>query len=429
MIDNPHSETNVVGMSEFPQRRNKFFVLFFLYISAYVPAFFFPLVFPIMLRQSGAPLERIGLLGLMTIPVFVKFLWAPYVDKYGNKKFGHYKTWLVTTQLICAAIGSVVAFLSFIDQFWWIMGLGILFAAVLSTQMIAVNGLAVQCLSKEERPRGNSLAGIGMSVGTITGGSMLFLVDRIGYTPTLLLTFVPLIVGSVILLFFKEVDHPVVARKVSVLSSFESFKSADMRRWLLLVNLCIVGDTLIICMVRPMLVDKGLSLDSIGLMLGIIRPVFETVGAITCPFVIKFFSRKTNLVSFNIVNAMILALFILPAMNVTGNNSLYVIFALVGFINSYKFTLIYSIFMDHSRKSFGATDFALQVSVISIGVSLYSVLSGILGSWLGYATLFSISVVLDLMGTLFIGLFYKDPVTESPSEQWSDGVVNAETVG
>jgi len=34
-----------------------------------------------------------------------------------------------------------------------------------------------------------------------------------------------------------------------------------------------------------------------------------------------------------------------------------------------------------------------------------------------------------LMGTLFIGLFYKDPVTESPSEQWSDGVVNAETVG
>jgi hypothetical protein len=76
--------------------------------------------------------------------------------------------------------------------------------------------------------------------------------------------------------------------------------------------------------------------------------------------------------------------------------------------------------MDHSRKAFAATDFAIQVSVLTIGISLYEMASGVLASWLGYARLFSLSIALDLIGILFVGLFYKDAVTEKFSVEWSD---------
>ncbi|HTY37275.1 MAG TPA: MFS transporter [Bacteroidota bacterium] len=416
-------------MPEHPQRQYKFFVLFFLYVAPFVPLMFFPIVFPVMLRQSGAPLERIGLFGIFAIPVVLKFLWAPYVDKYGSNRFGHYKIWLVATQLICAVLGCIIAFLSFTEQFWWIMGLGLLFVTSVSTQWIAVNGLAIQCLTEKERPRGNSLATMGMAIGTITGGSMLILVSRIGYVSTMILTYIPLIVASVILLFFKEPHHPEVRANVNILSSFGPLKSASMRRWLLLINLFIIGDAMIIAMVRPMLVDKGLSLDTIGVMLGTIRPVFATIGAALCSPIIKRFSRRTNLISFGIGNALVLALFILPAMNITGNNFLYVIFALGGLANSFKWTLIYSIFMDHSRKALAATDFAIQVSVLTMGSSLYEMASGVIAASIGYASLFSVSVVLDLVGILLIGLYYQDAQTVKTPEPWNDGAVEAEAVG
>ena len=187
---------------------------------------------------------------------------------------------------------------------------------------------------------------------------------------------------------------------------------------------------MIIAMVRPMLVDKGLSLDTIGLMLGTIRPVFGTIGAIVCSSIITLFSRKKSLVSFGLVNALMLGLFILPAMNIGGNNFLYLIFALVGFVNSFKWTLTYSIFMDHSRKEFAATDFAIQVSVLSIGTSLFEMASGLFASWLGYAPLFGLSIVLDLIGILLIGLYYQDVVPEPAVEPWSSGAaIEAEAMG
>jgi hypothetical protein len=134
-----------------------------------------------------------------------------------------------------------------------------------------------------------------------------------------------LVVASLLLLFFREPHHPVVMGKVSILNSFEPLKSTKMRRWLLLINLCLIGDSMIITMVRPMLVDKGLSLDTIGLMLGTIRPLFATLDAVLCSSVINFFSRRTNLITFNIANAMMLALFILPALNMTNDGFLYIL--------------------------------------------------------------------------------------------------------
>jgi hypothetical protein len=90
----------------------------------------------------------------------------------------------------------------------------------------------------------------------------------------MLLTLSLLIIASIMLLFFKEPRTSVVPTKVNLLSSFKTLKSKPLRRWLLLINLCVIGDSMINTMLRPLLVDRGLSIDSIGFLLGTIRPFF-----------------------------------------------------------------------------------------------------------------------------------------------------------
>lgn len=416
--DNPSVDTDNAIDLEYPQKRYKFFVLFFLYAPTSVPVTFFMIVFPVMLRKSGVPLDRIGMLGLFAIPFVLKFLWAPYVDRYGSQKFGHYKIWIVITMILCMLLGVVIALITdFAGHFWLIIGLCILFGFILATQFIAVNGLAVQCLSEKERARGNSLATVGSTIGAIAGGSMLMLVSRIGYTSTMLLTLILFIPACIVLLFFKEAQHPKVFNKITFLDCIEPLKSESMRRWLMIMNLCIIGDSMIFAMLRPMLVDKGMSMDAIGFILGTIQPITFTIGAVVSAAIIARFGRKLNLISFSVANVIALSLFLLPAMNLVNNYVLLYIVGVACFVNNFKWTLIYTIFMDHSRKSVAATDFAVQVSVISLGSAAYKIASGFLAERLGYTSFIGLSLVFDIIGIIGVAIFFKDKLIKKPDDE------------
>lgn len=43
---------------------------------------------PVVLRHNGAPLELIGLLGIVFFAFTVNFLWAPVVDRYPLTRLG-----------------------------------------------------------------------------------------------------------------------------------------------------------------------------------------------------------------------------------------------------------------------------------------------------------------------------------------------------
>lgn len=55
----------------------KFILLSSLYTSQFLPSAFFFQALPVFLRQQGASLQVIGLMGLLTLPWMLKVLWAP----------------------------------------------------------------------------------------------------------------------------------------------------------------------------------------------------------------------------------------------------------------------------------------------------------------------------------------------------------------
>ena len=57
-----------------------------LYFAQGLPFGFFTQALPVVLRESGFSLVKISATGVLFLPWALKFLWAPYVDRYGSRR-------------------------------------------------------------------------------------------------------------------------------------------------------------------------------------------------------------------------------------------------------------------------------------------------------------------------------------------------------
>ena len=148
-------------------------LLALLYFVQGLPFGFQATALPIYLRASGVSLVAIGFTGALTLPWMLKVLWAPLVDRYGSRRFGRRRSWIVPMQLGLALSAGAAALVS-PDQ-----GLGLLLALVFlmnlcaATQDIAVDGLAIDLLEPHELGHANAIQVVGYKVGMLTGGGLL----------------------------------------------------------------------------------------------------------------------------------------------------------------------------------------------------------------------------------------------------------------
>ncbi|HUS32855.1 MAG TPA: hypothetical protein VMZ53_30345, partial [Kofleriaceae bacterium] len=71
----------------------RFVVLGTLYFAQGLPFGFFVQAIPVILRQGGVSLSKIGFTSLLTLPWALKFLWAPYLDRVYSPRLGRRRTW------------------------------------------------------------------------------------------------------------------------------------------------------------------------------------------------------------------------------------------------------------------------------------------------------------------------------------------------
>ena len=66
---------------------------------------------PVVLRQNGAPLELIGLFGIVFFAFVFNFLWAPVADRYLLTRLGRRRSWLVAIRATSAVTIPAAAIL------------------------------------------------------------------------------------------------------------------------------------------------------------------------------------------------------------------------------------------------------------------------------------------------------------------------------
>jgi predicted MFS family arabinose efflux permease len=160
-------------------------------------------------------------------------------------------------------------------------------------------------------------------------------------------------------------------------------------------------------LIRPLLVDRRLSLSDIGWLLGIASYVARIVAALIAGVLITRWGRKRSLIVFGIIANLATLSYILPAIGVADPAILYSICMLVSGLQSMAYTALLTAMMDRSNPATAGTDYTTQISAVFIGIVVTSVLSGVIADRIGYALTILVSTAVSLFSVLLIPRAYQ----------------------
>jgi MFS transporter, PAT family, beta-lactamase induction signal transducer AmpG len=405
---------------------SKMLLLGSLYISQYIPMMFIMMGLPVFLREQEVSLERIGLLSVVALPIALKFLWSPLIDRYSYRPWGHYRFWIIGFQVLAVLVTIGMAFLDWRSHFEWLFGLSLLLCTLCTSQDIATDALAIRLLSPQERGLGNGIQKAGTYLGAIIGsGGVLILLNLVGWRSTQFLVAAITLVMLLPVIFLKEstydtvpVPNPNIAQIYAPTVNF--FRRRGMGVWSLIVIFYIFGSSMIWGMLRPLLVDLGLSMVDIGLMIGIVAFSAGIPAALATGLIVKPLGRKKALIYVGLFQAAALSTYLLPTFGWKSLPVLYAaaIIAQMGMCAAE--TVICTIAMDNSRQASPGTDYALQNSLMYFSGIFAMVISGFIAQRIGYQGLFLLSVVVSLVIVGAIAKLYRDHLPELPPESMQD---------
>ncbi|USA45879.1 MFS transporter [Acinetobacter sp. C26M] len=388
-----------------PNLRQIYILLFSLYWAQGLPVGFMTHALPVILRTQGVSLAHIGGFGLLMLPWSIKIFWAAYVDRFALSKLGHYRSWIIPTQLCSVVILIILSFFPIhaLDQPSYLL---IFFALLLlinltgATQDIATDGLAVNLLKSDQQHWGNTFQVVGSRLGFIVGGgAVLWCLDWLHWQKTFLALAVLVFINTLPVLFYPEPRHESKAalNKANSQSFTQAIKaylnyfqsSSELKAWLLVLISFKVADGMAGPLLKPLMVDMGLNFTQIGVFITMFGAVAALLGAGIAGLLLKHYSRVHCLLIFSFFKIMSLGGYTVLAYHYEAQNHitpiwLYVVNAFEDACSAMLLVVMLTLVMQYSRKQFAGTDFTFQVSIMATISGLLYLFSGVIGDWLGY---------------------------------------------
>ena len=372
----------------------KWWVLLTLYLTQGLPHGFFSQALPTLLRQQGMSLEAIGLMSLVSLPWVLKFLWAPLLDHYqplkrltGGRIDGHIrKTWIISANAIAAL---VLIFIASMPLEYWInqaaVGLAcalLVLTVFVVTQDIATDALAVENIPTAQRGFGNSLQVAGYRMGMIIGGGFLLAIfAQLGWAGTLWALAGLMILGLIPLWFWQPA--PVKVNNEPVLQHWMGFlRLPGAGAWLLLLLTYKVGDAFGTVMIRPHLVDLGVTLPEFAELLGVWGTIAGLVGALMGGLLLKVFNRLQALIVFVALEGLAIGLYsLLTTLDWTLIYTLIITEHITGGMAT---VALFTVMMDRCREASAGSDYALQSCLVVLSTLVASSVAGFFAAQFGY---------------------------------------------
>ena len=338
-----------------------------LYVTQYLGVGFITVGLTAILRDGGTSLDTLALLQFVGLVWPLKFLWAPILDRYGSRRRGHYRSWLLVLQ--AGLVLSLLALLPFdrpAGQLGPIVAICAAYVFLSATQDIAVDAVAVRLLSARARGVGNGVQVAASYLGNLLGGGACVVVyDRFGWRPAILLLAGLTALGLLVVWRFREPDR--ADRVGSAAQAYQAllsvFAQPGCRWWTFgVVPLVYTGAGAAYALVTPALVDAGWSLGRIGVVTGVVTSAPAVVAGLLAGAGVGRFGRGAVLVVAGVSLAVSTAL-LLPLL--TGRAPVGgTVAALCCFMAAYTVAnvVLYTVNMDYSRPGTGGTDFTVLSS-------------------------------------------------------------------
>ena len=288
----------------------KLLVIGGLVMAQNLPAMFVNTLVPALMRDLGLPLDMFYVFTLAGLPIWLKWLWAPMVDRTGSARFGMRKSWLLPTTFLGVCVYASLGLVDpSIDAIWIIVGILALKTLVMSFQDVAVDGYTVENLARGERGYGaaaTQMAGILGTLGASAG--LMALYEVWGWTPTMLLASVLLLVFSLPALIRQEPppapEKEYRLRRVrdesvwrSTMTAFGHFLRRRESKLVITVIFAIGAlEGFYQTLFGAFLVDGGLSFADIGMVFGVGLTVGGLAGSVVASWFLGRYGVKSALI-------------------------------------------------------------------------------------------------------------------------------------
>ena len=353
-------------------------------------------------------IQTIGWFSVVGLPYSLKFLWAPFMDRYVPPFLGRRRGWILLTQMVLAAVLVLMALTDPAVHVWRMGLLAFALAFISASQDIVYNAYFTDILRPAERGLGAAVQAGGYRLAIIVAGAIvLILSDRIGWRNSYLLMALFMLLAMIPSVLGPEAEHPAAPPRTLVDAVVKPLQELVLRRgaiWLLLlVVLYKFGNWFSGLLTNAFLID-GLHFTATDV--GVVNKGFGIAATIVGIFLGGFLMARLSLFRalfyFGILQAASILTFL--ALSLIGHSYSGLVVA-VGVENlawgmgTAAFLAYLMALCDHRYTAF---QFALLSALDSIARVFLGPPGGYVVAHWGWSMLFVISILLAIPGLILL---------------------------
>ncbi|RYE34699.1 MAG: RhtX/FptX family siderophore transporter [Hyphomicrobiales bacterium] len=383
------------------QRYRLFAVLGGLYLAQAIPSYLFVAALPPIMRELGISRTAIGAMSILLLPLVLKFIWAPWVDRIRPFARAHRAGWVFITQglTILAILALTLVGPTEVNT---IIAIGFVASLLISTQDIATDGYAAKYLPEADRAIGNAIQGGSVAFGVVIGGTLgLVLYHHIGWTGMLVtiaaISLLPLVAAAMM-----REDDPLPGAAPAPRPSIRAFLKRSEARQILWIALTYrASEGLVKAMEGSYLVDAGIPLDQIGYLSGLSATTAGLAGSAIAAWMVKRQGLSFVLALLGAMRTVCFALFAAHALGAVVG--VWPLFGAAGFqtlIRYMEIVALYSLFMAVTTSDQPGTDFTILACAQLLVYLAGSMLAGKLADAMGYGFLFALATAISAIAVI-----------------------------
>lgn len=355
-------------------------------------------VLPTIYRQNGLRLQDFWIFSLASAPIWLKWLWAPFVDRTREGFMGRRRSWILSCTLFAGLAYVALLFVSpTLDSLYIIVSIFFIQRLAMATQDIAVDGYTVDSLTDRNRPLASAVIAIAdlvAYIGAVAG--LLAAYEHFGWKWAMALGCAGMLLFTIPALFAEPRSSPNPHEPPSLMRLLRRPETPHV-----LVILLVSGLTsnFLWGMFGAFLVDRHFTLTNAGLAMSIAAlPGVVCGSALGAWAMRRFGSRKAMPFALLMALTGTLPYIALSQLGRIGLFEVSVTIAVGVLLTMPAMTIFSAARLTWAAGEQSATDYTAQSSMQYAGKSVAAGAGGFIAAWLGWEGFF-------LVNALMIALF------------------------
>ena len=358
------------------------------------------------MKKEGIDLSLIGLTSLLAVPYTMKFMWAPFLDRYTLYFFGRRRGWLLMAQLALVISICLMGMSNPTGNPLMLVIAALLVTFSSASQDIVVDAYRREDLADEELGLGSALYVLGYRIGMLlASGGGLILADYLAFSRVYFLIatcMLPAMVTTLLTPEPKVIASPQTLKEAVIDPLTDYFKRKEALWTLAFILMYKIGDVMASNMAMPFYMDMGFSLTEIGAITKLLGFWAIVAGASLGGMIMLRLGISRSLWIFGFLQALSTAGFAVLAFM---GHRITALGFIIGFENlsGGMGTAAFMAFMASiTNKKFTATQYALLTGFMAFGRDVLSSPAGLLVKVLGWSNFFIASTLMAIPGMLLL---------------------------